>query len=213
LRHEQIGDQGDDRDRAEHDGLIEGKRPAAHRLRHQLGEIGVDRDQFDADADACDQPPQVDAPARVLKRHHECCGAVPQHRIGEDGPPAVFVRGVSEHEGADEETEKGRGHEQRRTLEDADLNAGKQPRLHQAGHEVTGHEEIVEFEYASERQQRNQHPHMPRTRQAIQPRQNGGRARFPRLIHRHCFLSLVSPPAFCNRPVSLRKSMPVLDAL
>ena len=59
--------------------------------------------------------------------------------------------------------------------EHADGDAGQQPGLDQAGDDVAGHEQVVELEHAAERQQRDHHPDVPRRRQPVEPRQDGGR--------------------------------------
>ena len=91
LRHQLPGQERDDRHGGEHDELVIGEGRAALALRHQLRHIGVDVDQFDAEADAGDEPPQIDAFRRILKRHDEGADRVPQQREGEDRAAAEAV--------------------------------------------------------------------------------------------------------------------------
>ena len=113
VRHQQVGEQGDDRHDGELDHLVVGEGAAADVLGHQLGDVGVDGDQLDADADAGDQAPEADAEAAGLERHDQRGGAVEQQREGEDRAPAVFVGDEAEDEGADEQAGEGGGDEQR----------------------------------------------------------------------------------------------------
>ena len=69
-RHQPPRQGRDDGDRDEHDGLIDRKGAAAHPARHQFGDIGVDGDDLDADADPGDEAPQQQAAGGGLARHH-----------------------------------------------------------------------------------------------------------------------------------------------
>ena len=81
------------------------------RLRDQLGDVGVDRHQFDADADAGDEAPEVDGEARGLERHDRGGDRVPDQREGEDGAPAVLVGDVAQADRADEQAGEQGEHE------------------------------------------------------------------------------------------------------
>jgi hypothetical protein len=53
-------------------------------LRHDLGDVGIDRDQLDADADAGEQPAQIDAEGGRLEREQRRRGAISQEGPYED---------------------------------------------------------------------------------------------------------------------------------
>ena len=79
--------------------------------RDQLGDVGVDRHQLDADADAGDEAPQIDAEAGVLERHDRGGDRVPDQGEGEHGPPSVVVGDVAQADRADEQAGEQREHE------------------------------------------------------------------------------------------------------
>ncbi len=80
LRHQPPRKQRDGWQRGESHDLAEGNRAAAQLPRHQLSDVSVYRDQLDADAHARDHAPQDNSPRRVLERHHDRGGGVPQQR-------------------------------------------------------------------------------------------------------------------------------------
>ena len=91
MRDQQVRNEGDNRHDAELHALIERKRSAPHVHGHEFGHIGVNGDQFHANADACDQAPQADAEAGGLESHDQRRRTIEQHGVGEDRPPAVFI--------------------------------------------------------------------------------------------------------------------------
>ena len=132
----------------------------------QLGDVGVDRHQLHADADAGDEAPQVDAEAGGLERHDQRAGAVPEQREGEDEAAAVGVGDPAERHGADPQAGEQREHEgaraghleRRQNAEDAERLRGEQARLGHAGDDVGGQEQVVELEAGAERDQDDQVP-------------------------------------------------------
>src|ERR1700730_2149262 len=61
--------------------------------RHQLRHIGVDRHQLDADADAGDRAPKIDAEAGAWKSHDRGRDRIPDQRKGEEDRPAAIAVG------------------------------------------------------------------------------------------------------------------------
>ncbi len=59
--HQQECEERHDRHGEELEELVVGEGAAAMRPRHQFGNVGVDRHQLDADADAGDEAPEIDA--------------------------------------------------------------------------------------------------------------------------------------------------------
>ena len=186
-RHQMPGQERDDRHGRIHDELVVGEGGPALLLRHQLGDIGVDVDQFDAKADAGDKPPQDDRLRRRLKRHDQRADRVPEQREGEDRAAAKAVGDPAEGERADEHPGKACGH---KAGEAVQVEQPLSRRLEQAGLEhsrrhIGGEEQVVEFEPAAERKKRDQLQSVARRRQAIEAR-----------CHRHCAVRrhLVCPP-------------------
>ena len=76
--HEHEGEKGDDRHAGEADRLVDGEGAAAHPLRREFAHIGADRHHLEAEADAGDEPPDVEAEGVGLQRHHDVGGRVPE---------------------------------------------------------------------------------------------------------------------------------------
>ena len=154
LRHQLPGQERHHRHRGEHDELVIGEGRPALFLRHQFGHIGIDVHQFDAEPDAGNEPPQIDALRRVLKRHDEGADRIPKEREGEDRTAAVPVGQPAERERADEQAQEQRGHETGKALEiEQSLRRRREyAGLEQADGDIGGEEQIVEFEPAAERQ-------------------------------------------------------------
>ena len=67
-RHKQPGDQRNQWYGGELHDLIDGECAAANFLGHQLGDVCIDRHQLDANADACNHPPEQDSRWRWSER-------------------------------------------------------------------------------------------------------------------------------------------------
>ena len=165
-RHQQPGDERHDRHGEELEELVVGERAAAMGQRHQLGDIGIDRDQLDADADAGDEAPQVDAETGGLERHDRGGDRVPDQREREDGSPAVLVGDVAKEDRADEQAGEQREHERAdagdadggpRMLKTPSESGGEVARLVQPGSDVGGQEQVIHLEAAAERDQCDQY--------------------------------------------------------
>ena len=65
-RHQPPGEERDDGNGDEHHRLVDREGAAAHPARHQFGDVGVDGDDLDADADAGDEAPQQHARRTVV---------------------------------------------------------------------------------------------------------------------------------------------------
>ena len=151
--------------------MIDGEGAAPHPARHQFGDIRIDGDDLDADADPGDEAPQQYAIRRGLAGHHHRGRAIAEQREGEDGAAAEFVGEEAEEERADEQSGKGRG--------DKGADPGKaekslrcgcqQAAAVEARRDVAGEEEVVDLEPAAERQQDHQPPDIGRGGQGLQP--------------------------------------------
>ena len=131
---------------------------------HPLRKVGVDGDQFDAEADAYQKAKQNNHLRALLKGHQQRKNAIPRQRAhkGQASAKAVGIR--REQAGADKQAEKGGGgegsligdaeHARAAGVEDA---GGQQP-----GADIAGLKQIVEFEEAAEREQRNKTPQSAR---------------------------------------------------
>src|SRR6202044_3983365 len=84
---------------------------AALLLRHELREISIDVDQFDAKPDAGNEPPKVDGFRRLLKRHNERADRVPQQRKRKDQTPSEAVGEPAEDQCAEKHSGKAGGDE------------------------------------------------------------------------------------------------------
>ena len=132
-----------------------GKRYAASLPRHQFGQIGIDGDELDADADAGKKAPDHQADIAGLQRHDEGGDAVPDQRIGEDGPPAEIVGQWSQPLGADEHADEGRRDEARIAVDVEEPLGGRhhEPRLVEAGCDERDQAVVEHVEEGPERQQ------------------------------------------------------------
>jgi hypothetical protein len=160
FRYQEPAEQSDDRDYTELDKLIKGKYLAASSRRDQFGQIRVDGDLLQTNADSRDKTPGVHTDRRVLCRHDCGRNGVPDQRSDEDGSPAQPVRNRSEPDAADEhacEIAKD---------EKADAFDGKKPGRgvgeetapHQAGGDVAAQEYVIELKDAAQRDQQHQSP-------------------------------------------------------
>jgi hypothetical protein len=154
--------------------LIDREGAAAHRTRHQLGDIGVDGDDLDADADPGDETPQQQAAGCALARHRHRRRGVAKQRKGEDRPPSEPVGQEAQEERAGEQSGKGRGDEgaNPRKAEKRLRGRGQQPRASESRCDVAGKEQVVDLETAAERQQDHQPPQIGRAGQAFETLRN-----------------------------------------
>ena len=93
-------------------------------MRDQFGHIGIDGHQLYADADAGDEPPEIDAEAGRLERHDGSGDRVPDQREGEHGAPPIVVGDVAEEDGAHEQAGE-QGKHERADAGDADRGPGR----------------------------------------------------------------------------------------
>ena len=159
-RNQQPGEKRDHRHGAKLDGLIDRERAAAQVGRHQFRQIGVDGDQLDADADAGDEAPQVEAEDIVLERHDDARDGVPEQRVSEDGAAAETVGHEADERGSDEESGEHGGDEARDAggAEEAGRGGRQDAGADQAGGDVAGEEDIVELEEAAQGDEGNARP-------------------------------------------------------
>jgi hypothetical protein len=147
------------------------KGAATHPARHQLGDIGVDGDDLDADADAGEKPPQQHAAGCGLACHRHRRRGIAEQRPGEDRAPSEPVGEKTQKEGADEQPGKGRRHKRAdpRKTEKGLGRGGQQSAAGKARRDVAGKEQVIDLEPAAERQQDHQTPHIGRSWQAFEP--------------------------------------------
>jgi hypothetical protein len=86
-----VGEGGDDRHADEADRLVDRKGAPAKALGRKLTQIGADGHHLDAEANAGDEAPEVQARGVVLERDHDVGRRVPEKRPGEDRPAAEAV--------------------------------------------------------------------------------------------------------------------------
>jgi CHASE2 domain-containing sensor protein len=110
-RHQLPGQERHHRHCGEHDELIVGEGRPELLLRHQFGHIGIDIHQLDPEPDAGNEPPQIDALRRILKRHDQGADRIPEQREGEDRAAAESIGQPAEGERADEEAQEQRSDE------------------------------------------------------------------------------------------------------
>ncbi|GCC49454.1 hypothetical protein chiPu_0033376, partial [Chiloscyllium punctatum] len=155
----------------QHHSLVDRKGPAAHPARHQLGDVGVDGDDLDADSDPGDEAPQQEAARRGLARHDDGRCAVEQQRVSEDGLAPVTIGEEAEAEGADEQAGESRRDEgaDAGEAEEGLRRRGHQPAAREARRDIAGEEQIVDFEATAEREQNHQPPDIAGRRQRLEP--------------------------------------------
>ncbi len=109
-------------------------------LRREFRDVGVDGDDLDADADAPDEPPEINSEGCALQTHADARRRVPEQRDGEDRPPAEAVCDRREQQSADEESGEGDGDERGliRQAEEAARFVLKHAVADETGREVGG---------------------------------------------------------------------------
>ncbi len=170
-RHQPPGEEGDDRHGDEHDRLVHRKGASTNPARHQLGDVGIDGDDLDADADAGEEAPEQQAFRRGLAGHDHGCRGIAEQRIGEDRAAAKTVGEEAEEEGADEQAGKGRGDEgaDAGEAEEGRCRRREQSAAAQTRRDVAGQEQIVDLETAAEREQDDEPPDIGRPRHRLEP--------------------------------------------
>ncbi len=186
-RHEDEGEKRYDRHAAEADRLIDRERPPAHRLRREFAQVGADGHDLDAETDARDEPPEVEAEGVGLQRHHDVGRRIPEERPGEDRPAPVAVGEKAAKDRADEEAGEQSGDEARdagRTEEAGGLRR-QHARFDQARRDIGGKEQIVELEEHAEAEQHDIGPDRARRRQPVDAGRDGSGAqgRRPAVVH------------------------------
>ena len=163
-RHQPPGEEGHDRHRDEHHGLVDRERAAAHPARHELGDIGVDGDDLDADADPGKEAPQQHAAGGGLERHDHRRRAIGEQRPGEDRAAAEPVGEEAEEERSDEQSGKRRRNERADAGEAEERVAWWRSKLAagQPRRDIAGQEQVVDLETAAKRQQDHEPPEITR---------------------------------------------------
>src|SRR5690348_10193840 len=147
-RHEPSGEERDGWYGGERHRLAERDEPAAIGGGRDLRDVRIDRDDLHADADAREQPPDVDGERAARQRHEQRREGVEDERPRERRPPSELVGDPAEeqrpHEhpgkaGADERRETGRPLGERR----------EQLLAIETERDVRRHEEIVRLEPAA----------------------------------------------------------------
>ena len=156
IGNEQPGDKRDHGHRHELNRRIIGERAAAQRSGHEFGDIGVDRHEFDADADARDKAPQIEAESIGLERHDDAGDRVPDQRIGEYRLASEPVGDEAEQSRADKQSGEQRRNE---TCNAARAEQARRRRRQYAAaneprRDIAGQKQIVIFETAAQRQKR-----------------------------------------------------------
>ena len=160
FRHQEPREKRHDGDGGELHDLVEREGAAAEFLRHDLGDVGVDGHELDADAHAGKKPPQIEAQRRRLKRHHGGRRHVPKERQREDRAAPEAVGEEAQERRADEKACEKRRDESRDTVrvEEAFRGEHEDVRVHEARRDIARQEHVVEFEEAAQRQKRDARP-------------------------------------------------------
>ena len=90
-RHQPPREERHDRHGDEHHRPLDDEGAPAHPARHELGDVGVDGDDLDSDADPGDEPPHPHPARAGLERHDHRGRAVGKQRPGEDRAAAEPV--------------------------------------------------------------------------------------------------------------------------
>ena len=207
-RHEDKGEKRYDRHAGEADRLIDRKRPPAHPLRREFAQVGADGDDLDAETDARDEPPEIEAEGVGLQRHHDVGRRIPEERPGEDRPPAVAVGEKAAKDRADEEAGEQSGDEARdagRAKEAAGLG-GQDAGFDQARRNIGGEEEVIELEEHAEAEQHDIGPDRARRRQPVDAGRDrsGAHGRRPAVVHGFSPLRTGVAPAALGRRLGAR---------
>ena len=224
MRHESPGEERRDRVGRCADQRGGGERHAAPFAWHQFGQVGIDGDELDADADAREKAPEHQADIAGLQRHDEGRDAVPDQRVGEDGAPAEIVGQRSQPLGADEHADEGRRDEARIAVDVKEPLGGRdhEPRLVEAGCDERDQTIVEDVEEGAERQQDDAATYIGRRRQPIHACSDGGRGRCRvRDLDRHrdvvghggssCCSAMVCLAIAPLHQLSVVKSSPMLD--
>lgn len=170
-RHQPPGEEGDHGHGDEHDRLIHRKGASTHPARHQLGDVGIDGDDLDADADPGEEAPEQQAFRRGLAGHDHRRRAVAEQRTSEDRAAAKTVGEEAEEEGADEQAGEGCSDEgaDAGEAEEGRCRRGEQSAAAEPRRDIAGQEQIVDLETAAEREQDNEPPDIRRRRHRLEP--------------------------------------------
>jgi hypothetical protein len=170
VRHQQVREERDHRHRDEPDRLLARECAAADLLRHQLGDVRADRHHLDAEAETDDEAPEVQPAGRVLERHHDVGGRVPQQRPREDRTASEAIGEKAACDRADEQAREQRRDEARdaRGAEQPVRGRRQDAALHEARRDVAAVQQIVEFEEEAEAQQHDELPDAAGGRQAVE---------------------------------------------
>jgi hypothetical protein len=71
--------------------LQKGEGRAAGFFGHQLGKVGINRDELEANPERADEAPDIDPVRSVLHSHDKVGDAKPQQGVGEDCTPTEMV--------------------------------------------------------------------------------------------------------------------------
>ena len=159
-RHQQPAQQRHRRHGGERDALTDGEGAAALRRRHQLRQQGVDGHLLQPHPDGGDEAPQIDADGAVLERHDGRGQRIPDQRNREDGAPPHPVGDKAEADTAQPHARKGAEDEKSDAIgrEKTGGVGREQAAGHQSRRDIGGHQQVVEFERAAQRDQDHQPP-------------------------------------------------------
>ena len=173
-RHQHIGEERDDRHADEADRLVDRKGASPNGLWRELAQIGADGHHLDAEADAGDEAPEIEAGGVALQRHHDVGRRVPEKRPGEDRPPAEPVGEKATKNCPNEEAGEQGGDEARhpRRAEEAGGRGGQQAGLDQTRRDIGRKQEVVELEEHAEAEQHDDRPDRAGWRQPVDAGRN-----------------------------------------
>ena len=173
-RHEQPGEERNHRHADEADRLVDGEGPPAEALGGKFAQIGANRHHLDAEADAGEQAPEIEAGGVVLQRHHHVRRRVPEKRPGEDRPAAEAVGEKAAKNRSDEEAGEQGGDEARDSgrAKQSPRLGGQHARLDQARRDIGRKQEVIELEEHAEAQQHDDGPDRARGRQPVDAGRN-----------------------------------------
>ena len=119
--------------------------------RHPFTEISIDSHQFNSQADPHQETKENNPFSAILQRHNQRKDAIPRQREHKGQAASKSVRQRREQTGADKQPHKGRGSEGRLIGNTKyPIFPGMENTLgEQAGADITGLEQVVEFEKAA----------------------------------------------------------------
>src|SRR6267142_288703 len=169
-RHQRPRQQGDDGNHAELNDLVDGESAAAKMFGYEFGNVGVDGDQFHANADPGNQAPGNDADGSVLEGHDDGGGRVPQQGAGEDHAAPEPVGGETENHGAEEQAGERGGNKAGQAVKPkkGSGGTGEDAAAHQARSDIGGEKQVVHFKTSAQGEQKDELPDIFCSRKAVE---------------------------------------------